>query len=105
MEGKMTVSARRQRTLPQPVPGIPPYPTVPTPERFTLENGLHVVAVHRPAFPQIAVRVIVRAGSLADSQDAPAAASLVAGLITEGTASLQGIQLHKRIDSLGASLG
>ena len=93
------------RTLPRPEPGTPPAPTVPIPERFTLDNGLRVLAIHRPAFPQIAMRLVIPAGSVADRPDAPGAASLVSGLITEGTESLDGIALHQRIDSLGAALG
>lgn len=93
------------RTISRPVPGTPPSPTVPLPERFALDNGLRVLALHRSAFPQIAIRLVIPAGSVADRPEAPGAASLVSGLITEGTESLQGIALHERIDSLGASLG
>lgn len=93
------------RTLPRPEPGIPPFPTVPAPERFALDNGLRVLAIHRSAFPQIAMRLLIPAGSVADLPTAPGAASLVSGLITEGTETLEGIALHERIDSLGAALG
>lgn len=94
----------RARTLPQPIPGTPPFPVVPEPQRFALDNGLRVVAVHRPAFPQIAARLVIPAGSVADPVASPGAASLVSGLITEGTENLEGLDLHARIDSLGAAL-
>lgn len=101
----MSSDSMTRRILPRPEPGIPPFPTVPLPERFALDNGLRVLALHRSAFPQIAMRLVIPAGSVADRPDGPGAASLVSGLISEGTEALEGIALHQRIDSLGASLG
>jgi zinc protease len=91
-------------TLAIPRPGTPPTPVVPRPERFTLDNGLRILAVPRSDFPQIAVRLIIPAGSSVDPSNAPGAASLVGSLLTEGTEQYPAIELNRRIDSLGAAL-
>lgn len=95
---------RSPLVLPVPVPGAPPAPTVPSAERFRLDNGLRVVAVPRSDLPQVAARMVVPAGSAADSAERPGAASLTAALLAEGTAQFSAIELNERIDGLGASL-
>ncbi len=99
---------RRDASLPRvmeaPVLGAPPVPTVPRPERWTLGSGLRVVAVPRAGIPQVALRLVVPAGSAADPREYPGTASLVAALLTEGTTSLDADALNERIDALGASV-
>lgn len=95
---------RRTAVLPVPRPGVPPLPRVPKPERFTLSNGLRVVAVQRPALPQVAVRIILPAGAASDPPGAPGTASLTGSLVTEGTGSMSAIELNRKVDLLGASL-
>ncbi|HUE95589.1 MAG TPA: pitrilysin family protein [Longimicrobiaceae bacterium] len=90
--------------LPRPRPGTPPVPTVPRAERFQLENGLRVVVVRRGDLPQVFARLVVPAGSAADPVGAPGTASLTGALLLEGTRSRSAIELHERIDSLGAAL-
>jgi zinc protease len=96
---------RRAAAIPRPIPGHPPVPAVPEPARFTLPNGLRVVAVPRPGLPQIAVRLVIPAGAAADPEGAPGTASLAGSLLTEGTGTLSAVELNERIDTLGASLG
>jgi zinc protease len=100
------MSAERSsiRTLTRPAPGTPPLPTVPEPERFSLSNGLSVLAVSQPGLPQIFARIVVPAGSASDPVDAPGAAHLVGALLTEGTDELSPVELNERIDALGAAL-
>ncbi|MEX2583212.1 MAG: pitrilysin family protein [Gemmatimonadota bacterium] len=98
-------SLRRSATIPRPLPGTPPVPVVPAPSRFTLENGLRVVALARSDLPQVAARLVLPAGSAVDPADAPGTACLVGSLLTEGTQELSAIELNERIDNLGASLG
>jgi zinc protease len=85
--------------------GSPPAPVVPEPTRFTLANGLRVVAVARNDLPQVAARLVVPAGSSYDPSDWPGAASLTATLLTEGTERYSAIELNERVDRLGATLG
>lgn len=100
----MPRDASRPRVMEAPTLGAPPVPTVPRPERWTLANGLRVVAVPRAGIPQVALRLVVPAGSSADPYEYPGTASLVAALLTEGTASLDAEALNARIDALGAAV-
>jgi zinc protease len=101
----MHVDDRFAAVLETPRPGNPPRPRVPHPERWTLGNGLRVVALARPGVPQVALRLIVPAGASADPQGFPGTAALVAALLTEGAGELDADSLNARLDLLGASLG
>jgi zinc protease len=95
--------AERPFRLTRPVTGAPPTPTVPRPDRFTLSNGLRVLAVEWKSLPQIAMRMVVPAGSATEPLEHPGTASLVGALLTEGTERLSAIELNERLDALGAS--
>lgn len=90
--------------LPQPVPGAPPRPRTPTPERWTMENGLRVVALQKRTIPQVVLRLVIPAGGAADPAAYPGTASLVAHLLTEGTQSMTADELNARLDLLGAAV-
>ncbi len=90
--------------MPMPLPGAPPNPSVPIPERFVLDNGLRVVAVARSDLPQVGARLVVPAGAAADLPGLPGVASLTASLLTEGTARRSAVELNERIDGLGATI-
>lgn len=90
--------------LPRPTPGSPPVPEVPDPENFTLSNGLRVVCVARPQFPQAFARLVLRSGAAADPASRPGLAAMVGSLILEGTQELPALDFHTRIDRLGATL-
>jgi zinc protease len=92
------------RVLPFPALGAPPAPRVPVPERWTLDNGLRVVAVPRAGIPQVALRLVIPAGSVAEPREYPGTAALTASLLQEGTESHDARALHARIDALGAAL-
>lgn len=90
--------------LPAPVPGAPPRPRVPRPERWVMENGLRVVAIQKRGVPQIVLRLAIPAGGASDPAAYPGTASLVAHLLTEGTLSMTADELNARLDLLGASV-
>ena len=90
--------------LPPPVPGPPPRPRLPTPERWTLPNGLRVVALPRHTVPQVVIRLVLPAGAAADPPEFPGTASLLGQLLTEGTETLGADELNARLDFLGAAL-
>ncbi|HEX2090943.1 MAG TPA: pitrilysin family protein [Longimicrobiaceae bacterium] len=92
------------RVLAPPALGAPPRPRVPAPERWTLANGLRVVAIPRGGIPQIAIRVVIPAGSVADPAEYPGTAGMVGALLTEGTAGYDAEALNARIDALGAAV-
>lgn len=90
--------------IPRPTPGTPRVPDVPEAERFTLKNGLRVVAIHRAALPQVSARIVLPAGAVTDPINAPGAASMTGALLTEGTAAHSGIELNEQIDALGGAI-
>lgn len=90
--------------LPRPIPGQPPQPRPPEADRWTLVNGLRVVCVSRSTLPQVAMRLVLPAGSAADPSGKEGLAALTGSLLTEGTESLSSEELNQRIDQLGASV-
>lgn len=90
--------------LPPPIPGAPPRPRAPRPVRWTMDNGLRVVAAPRNTLPQVVLRLALPAGSVADPRGYAGLASLVAHALTEGTAKLSADELHARLDGLGAAI-
>ncbi|MBV9772775.1 MAG: insulinase family protein [Gemmatimonadetes bacterium] len=101
----MPHNAAAPRVLPAPALGAPPVPRVPVPERWTLPNGARVVFLPRAGIPQVALRLVLPAGSSADPAEYPGTAALVASLLTEGTRGYDATALNARIDALGASVG
>ncbi len=91
--------------LPRPRLGPPPPPRAPRPERWTLSNGLRVLAAPRAGLPQVVLRLVIPAGSSADPAEFPGTASLVGSLLTEGTRSRQADAFSTQIDRLGACIG
>jgi zinc protease len=92
------------RTLPRPIPGTPPKPRVPTGTRWALSTGVQVLSVQRSALPQLALKLIVPTGSVADPAEQRGLAALTGSLLLEGTASTSAEALNARLDALGASL-
>jgi zinc protease len=98
------MTERTIAVMPPPVPGAPPLPRVPVPERWTAECGVRVVAVPRATIPQVVLRLVLPAGASADPAPYPGCASLVGQLLTEGTAGYTADELNARLDGLGAAL-
>jgi zinc protease len=90
--------------LPRPTLGPPPTPRVPRPKRYALANGMRVVAAPRAGVPQVAIRLVLPAGSVAEPREHPGTASLVGHLLTEGTEATSADELHARLDLLGAGV-
>lgn len=91
------------RALPRPRLGPPPAPRVPEAQRFTLDNGLRVVAVERPGLPQVVLRLMLPTGSGGDPAGRAGTAALTAQLLGEGTATRPAAALHAALDGLGAA--
>jgi zinc protease len=69
-----------------------------------MENGLRVIAIPRATVPQVVLRMAFAAGSAADPAEHPGTASLVGGLLTEGTETMTADELNARLDGLGAAV-
>ena len=88
-----------------PVPGTAPELKLPPLTRDTLSNGLKIVLAERHNVPVVQMNLIVDAGYAADSLAKPGTAKLALGMIDEGTKSLDSLQISKRSQELGASIG
>lgn len=100
----MSRPLHRSAVLPRPGLGTPPVPRPPAPERWTTPAGLRGLAVRLPTLPQVALRLILPAGSAADPAGAAGLASLVGSMLTEGSQGLSAEELNRRLDRIGASL-
>lgn len=90
---------------------LPPYgkdKPLPVPQvtQRRLVNGLQVWVVPRQGPPRVDFVLAVRgAGSAADPPDQPGFASLMAGLLTEGTARRSGRDIAETAQGLGGGVG
>lgn len=90
---------------------LPPYAAdkpLPVPDiaRKTLANGLEVWVVPRDGIPRVDYVLAVRnAGYAADAPDAPGFASLLAGLLAEGTAARDSRGIAEFAQAQGGSVG
>ena len=90
---------------------LPPYAAdkpLPVPDiaKKTLANGLEVWVVPRDGIPRVDYVLAVRnAGYVADAPDAPGFASLMAGLLTEGTAKRDSREIAEFAQAQGGGVG
>lgn len=78
---------------------------VPTPERFTLDNGLVVYLLEDHQLPLVSASALVRVGSRWEPVEKAGLADVVGSVIrTGGTKTNPGDQLDERLDRMGASV-
>jgi zinc protease len=92
-----------QRELP---PNVPPPEAVNfrMPTVHQLANGLRVVLVERHDAPIVRLYAMVQAGAETDPPDLPGTATMVAGLLPEGTQHRSAYQIARAIDQVGGSI-
>ncbi|MCA1749994.1 MAG: insulinase family protein, partial [Sphingomonadales bacterium] len=73
-------------------------------ERAELSNGIAVVFARRDTVPRVHVALQFDAGYAADSSDRLGLQSLMAGLLDEGTTSLDSTQIAEARERLGAAI-
>lgn len=79
---------------------------VPKITQTTLPNGLQVWVVPRNGIPRVDYVLAVRGAGLgADAPDAPGRAKLLAGLLSEGTASRSSRQIAEAAQAMGGGVG
>lgn len=94
--------------MPAGLPDFAPDKPLPVPEvtRRTFDNGLQVWVVPRDGVPRVDYVLAFRdAGLAADSADMPAFASMLAGLMAEGTANRSSRQIAEAAQSMGGGVG
>ncbi len=72
--------------------------------RTQLSNGLKVIVAERHDNPTVTLDLVVDAGYASDALGKHGAASLATRSMTDGTASLDALQLSARLSELGATL-
>ncbi len=73
-------------------------------QRFTLPNGLQVIAVPRHGAPVIDVILAVRTGGATEPKDKTGVAQFTASMLRKGTAKRTADQISEQIDASGSSL-
>jgi predicted Zn-dependent peptidase len=88
-------------------PALPPVKalTVPAVIERTLANGLRLLIVEHHELPVIDMQLIIRSGGEADPPARQGVATLVAGLLDEGTTSRNALQIADQLADLGATIG
>jgi predicted Zn-dependent peptidase len=87
-----------------PAPGAMKPPVFPTLRRATLSNGLKVIVIERHDTPTVWLDMVMDAGKASDQFARPGTAVLTASLLSDGTQSLNALELGDRLQSLGAIL-
>jgi zinc protease len=97
-------------TTPTPLPDHPrPAPSAPRPyhfpefERRRLANGMQLLVAPVQKLPLVTVLAVVDAGATADPSGREGVAQLVARALSEGTATMDGVELTERFERLGAA--
>ncbi|HET7588027.1 MAG TPA: pitrilysin family protein, partial [Gammaproteobacteria bacterium] len=89
--------------LPQ-VAGFP-HVSFPTIESATLPNGMKLVVAHHGDLPLINLSLQINAGYAADEYAVPGTAKLALDALSAGTTDHGALEISKRLNSLGATLG
>lgn len=89
-----------------PVPGPAPALSPPAIETRSLGNGLQVSYVRMPELPVVSAALVIRgAGTTQDPASLPGLASFTAGMLDEGAAGKNALEIADALEMLGASLG
>lgn len=82
-------------------PSAVPLPTI---ERFTLKNGLEVIAVQDASLPVVAMQVAIKAGTRNDPREQVGLADLVAQGLSRGTKQRSAARIASEIEAIGGNL-
>ncbi len=97
------LAALDQRLAPPPL-GKPVAPVLPIPAERTLANGLRVVVAKSSDLPLVTANLTIKVGAWADPEGLAGAASMTAGMLTEGTKAKTAPQIAAATEALGATL-
>jgi zinc protease len=100
----VTLAPEGERVAPPPI-GTPVEPVLPKPAERTLANGLRVIVAQSSDLPLVSAELIVKTGAWADPQGLAGAASMTAGMLTEGTRTRSAQEIATQVEALGAILG
>ena len=88
------------------VPAVTSFPDLnfPTLQHGKLKNGIEVVLAERHAVPIVQVKLLFSGGYASDQGRKLGTASFTAGMLDEGTQTLDSLEIARRRERLGASL-
>ena len=89
---------RSQRPAPGPVPEV----SLPTFRRFSLDNGLDVLAIRHDDLPEVSARLVLQSGAAEDERRRAGTALLTGRALTEGTKTRPAPAVAEWLDYLGA---
>jgi predicted Zn-dependent peptidase len=94
----------RKDLIQPPASPVPAAIKLPPVERFTLPNGLQVIAVTNPKLPVVSVQLAIRAGRAEEPLARMGVAELTADVLVKGTKSRDALAIARTVDKVGASL-
>lgn len=77
--------------------------TPPTPQTFTLDNGLHVQVFSKPGLPLVHLELVARPPATTDTVATMGRAVLMADMLSEGTRTMTGEQFAGALQAIGGS--
>ena len=87
-----------------PVLGPPPAIKLPAIQKLTLSNGIPVIVFEKHSVPLMQMDLIIRAGSVNESDDQLGLANLTAAMMREGAGEKSSLELAGAIDFLGVTI-
>lgn len=87
-----------------PAPAVPTAIKLPPIRRFTLANGLQVIAIDNPRLPAVSVQLAVRAGRAEEPLARMGVAELTADVLLKGTRKRDALAIARTVDKVGASI-
>jgi predicted Zn-dependent peptidase len=88
-----------------PAAGAPKDFVIPTPRRFTLDNGLPVTLVPFGQVPKATIRLVVAAANVHEAKNEVWLADLTGTLMEEGTTALSAEAVAREFANMGGELG
>jgi zinc protease len=88
----------------RPEPGTPAAGRLPAFQRATMPSGLKLIVAERHEVPVVRFQLVLDAGYASDSLGVPGLAKLAAGMMDEGTATRNALQISDELQRLGAQL-
>ena len=102
--GAQSVNADEPWRKEMPRPGSVRSAQYPTPEEFSLPNGLKVLLSERRELPVVSASLVFARGSGTNPPDMPGLANFTAAMLDEGTKTRDALQIADEVARLGASL-
>ncbi|MEO6217106.1 MAG: pitrilysin family protein, partial [Sphingomonas sp.] len=99
----VTPAPEAERLRP-PAAGPAVVAAIPSPQEFTLANGLRVIVVEKHDLPLVTANLVATGGAAADPPRRAGLGSLTADLMTKGTTKRSATQIAAEIEALGGSI-